>query len=51
VTSAGEPIYRNTFHLREFYVRENVHFLDGLVLDDGGAAPRGAGAVSTLHAP
>ena len=33
VTPGGEAIYRDQFHLRKAFVRENVHFLDETVLD------------------
>jgi peptidoglycan/LPS O-acetylase OafA/YrhL len=33
VSSSGEPMYHDDHHLRPSYVRENLHFLDGTVLD------------------
>jgi SGNH domain (fused to AT3 domains) len=33
-TPDGEPMYHDLFHLRPAYVRDNVRFLDGTVLDD-----------------
>jgi len=32
VTSDGEPMYRDGFHLRATYMRERVHYLDRIVL-------------------
>lgn len=33
VTSAGDPVYRDSNHLSPAYVRNNVRFLDNIVLD------------------
>jgi hypothetical protein len=33
VSSSGDPVYHDQFDLSPSYVRENVHFLDGIVLD------------------
>jgi peptidoglycan/LPS O-acetylase OafA/YrhL len=33
VTASGDPIYRDSFHLRKGYVRDHVHYLDSLVLN------------------
>jgi peptidoglycan/LPS O-acetylase OafA/YrhL len=30
VNAAGEPIYRDSFHLRKDYVRDHVHYLDAV---------------------
>jgi peptidoglycan/LPS O-acetylase OafA/YrhL len=32
VTSGGEPVYRDSFHLRKEYVRENIHYFDPIVV-------------------
>lgn len=35
ITHDDEPIYRDAFHLRKFYILENVAYLDPVVLDTG----------------
>ena len=33
VTAAGDPVYRDSFHLRKGYVQDHVHYLDAMVID------------------
>ncbi|QWP77556.1 acyltransferase [Lysobacter sp. K5869] len=33
ITKGDEPIYRDTFHLRKFYILESVGYIDPVVLD------------------
>jgi hypothetical protein len=35
VTPNGEPIYHDSWHLRQAYIREHVDYLDRTVLDTG----------------
>ncbi len=35
VTPSGEPIYHDSWHLRQAYIRESVSYLDETVLDTG----------------
>lgn len=41
ITKGDEPIYRDTFHLRKFYILESVAYIDPLVLDAGDATMPG----------
>lgn len=42
ITKGDEPIYRDTYHLRKFYILESVGYIDPLVLDAGhGPLPGG----------
>ncbi|MGH8082853.1 MAG: acyltransferase family protein, partial [Lysobacter sp.] len=42
ITKGDEPIYRDTFHLRKFYILESVGYIDPIVLDAGhGPVPGG----------
>jgi hypothetical protein len=35
VTPGGEPIYHDSWHLRQAYIRDHVNYLDATVLDTG----------------
>jgi peptidoglycan/LPS O-acetylase OafA/YrhL len=37
VTPGGEPIYHDSWHLREAYIRDHVDYLDATVLDQPGS--------------
>lgn len=41
VSASGEPIYRDSWHLRASYIEENVTFLDSLLLETATAAEGG----------
>jgi peptidoglycan/LPS O-acetylase OafA/YrhL len=34
VTAGGEPVYRDSFHIRKDYVRDNVRYLDSVIMSD-----------------
>jgi SGNH domain (fused to AT3 domains) len=42
ITKGDEPIYRDTYHLRNFYILESVGYIDPIILDTGhGPVPGG----------
>jgi len=48
VTATGDPVYRDANHLSPAYVRNNIRFLDEIVLDPGTSAPAQAAQAGPL---